>query len=102
SGSWDGVLRVFAFALSFIVSALLARIAGVEAIGSVAVALSGLSMLQLLPGMGLGLGILRKTPFFLARNDYHNASRVVILSYSMSLLAATAIVIAYFALLRPF
>jgi O-antigen/teichoic acid export membrane protein len=101
SGSWDGVLRVFAFGLSFIVSALLARIAGVEAIGSVAVTLSALSMLQLLPGMGLGLGILRKTPFFLGKHDYRNASRVVILSYRMSLLAAASIVIIYFLALRP-
>jgi O-antigen/teichoic acid export membrane protein len=102
SGSLDGILRIFAYGISFIVSALLVRISGAAALGSVAVTLSAMNMLQILPGMGLSMGILKIASGFLGKKDHKNAGKVFLYSFAATFSAATVLVLFYFLVLRVY
>jgi O-antigen/teichoic acid export membrane protein len=100
SGMLDGISRFIGYGLAFVVNILLARLTGSAAIGSVSVALSAVNTMQLLPGMGLSLAILRKMPMFIGLGDKRNAARVVLSSYAFVFSAACILVLAYFGLIR--
>jgi O-antigen/teichoic acid export membrane protein len=102
SGLIDGISRFIAYGLSFVVNVLLARLTGAAAIGSVSVTLSALNTIQIIPGMGLSLAILRKMSLFIGSRDRCSAARIARTSYLFVFSAACILVVAYFWLIRKF